>query len=282
MRTSCLFLPVIPLLLALLCTGQQRDTGYTKITASINWDTANSRKARINAISNDVFKPSWYKGKRGQGIRFRLLSPPVTEKDTRYPLVLVLHSSGGIGADNAGQLEVMAKFWAQPDIQSRYPAFVLAPQFAERSANYTNVPGIPVLVSQPSPALGKVLELIDSLKKVLPVDDRRIYVMGFSMGASGVINCIQLRKGFFAAGVAISGIPAFYNLPALVATPLWIVHGNTDPENQFSSDAFLYSRLAARGHRHLLFWEVDRLEHRIYPELYSSDAIPKWLFKFHH
>src|SRR5258708_1605923 len=60
---------------------------------------------------------------------YRLFRPVGSAK---VPLVVYLHGSGGLGADNRKQLELGNVFgtrvWALPENQKRFPCYVLAPQ----------------------------------------------------------------------------------------------------------------------------------------------------------
>lgn len=136
-----------------------------------------------------------------------------------------------------------------------------------------------VRTSVPAPCLSTVLELLDSLKKTLPIDHRMIYVVGFSMGGSAAVNAVQLRPDLFAAAIAISGIPALDGLDQLAGIPLWVVHGNNDHENPIATDLLLRIAMSARHARQFWFWEVDGLEHDIYAPLYTTNAVPQWLFQ---
>jgi predicted peptidase len=64
------------------------------------------------------------------------LFKPNHKSEDKYPLVVVYHGSGAIGTDNNVQLGLLHKLFASPEIQSKYPAFVLAPQFPTRSSDY--------------------------------------------------------------------------------------------------------------------------------------------------
>lgn len=243
-------------------------TGHRIIQQKISKEAALAAKNKLKESSNDDFKPGQY-----HDIHYRLLSPLPGNPAATYPLVLVFHGSGAVGRDNIAQQGVLVKLWAQPDIRTKYPAYILAPQFPQRSSNYAVDSGKNVLVSTPDPSVNTVLQLIDSLKKVLPVNGRKIYVIGFSMGASTALNSLALRPDLFAAAVSVSGIPDFKRNNKI---PVWLIHGNADHENPFSSDSLFYKTM---HDRHIKFWEIDQLGHEVYPELYMSDAIPEWLFR---
>jgi predicted peptidase len=58
-------------------------------------------------------------------------------KERAYPLIVIFHGFGAIGTDNVSQIGPVAKCSATPEMRERYPAFVLVPQFAARSAVYS-------------------------------------------------------------------------------------------------------------------------------------------------
>lgn len=270
---------VVTLTTLAACKTRKGSTGYFKIKPTINNDSAVRYKKNILSISNAIFTPFEYTGSSQTTIKYRLLTPPNAKRVQSYPLVLVLHGSGAIGADNNAQLGVLAKLWAQANIRAKYPAYVVVPQFAVRSSNYLPDNTYKVLASTPDPSLTSAFQLIDSLKKIYPIDSRRIYVIGFSMGASAAINSLGLRPDLFAAAVSISGIPDFRHLNTLAKTPIWFIHGNADTENPISSDSVLYKNLQLLHAPKIKYWEIDNFSHEVYPELYIGNTIPEWLFK---
>ncbi|MGZ3873334.1 MAG: prolyl oligopeptidase family serine peptidase [Mucilaginibacter sp.] len=113
----------------------------------------------------------------------------------------------------------------------------------------------------------------------MPIDPRKIYVIGFSMGASTAINAMGQRPDLFAAAVSISGIPEFDQLDVIALKPIWFIHGDADTENPIASDALFYKKLQEQKARNIRYWQVEGLQHEIYPELYMTDEIPKWLWR---
>ena len=261
------------------CKTRKENTGYLKIDPVIDNNTAAKHKSNILNINNDIFKAAEYTGSNKTTIKYRLLTPLNAKKETNYPLVLVLHGSGAIGTDNNAQLGVLAKLWALDNIREKYPAYIVAPQFPVRSSNYLPDSDYKTLASVPDPCLTSALQLIDSLKNIYNINKRRIYVIGFSMGASGAINSLNLRPDLFAAAVSISGIPEFKHLDILAKTPLWFIHGSADPENPITSDSLLLKTLQQLHAPKIRYWEISGFKHEVYPELYTTEAIPEWLFK---
>ncbi|RXK86203.1 carboxylesterase family protein [Filimonas effusa] len=277
-NTSYALLGIVLTILA-ACTTPDRAVSYQKLAAPANKEAAYAIRAGINKISNDSFTAYIYTGKVNDTVRYRALKPLKENAARKFPLVLILPTSGGIGTDNTSQLNALVKMWAQPALRSAYPAYVVAPQFSQRSSNYTMNRQKGILVSIPSVCLANALDLVDSLCNVWPVDKSRIYVMGFSMGASATINVLGLRPDLFTAGIAISGIPDFDYIHPLLNKPIWFVHGNADDENPFATDSVMLHTLREMHATHKRFWEIDKLAHEVYPPLYTTNLIPEWLFK---
>lgn len=232
----------------------------------------------IAALPADLFSADTFTGQNGTTLRYRLLPPPAVEPGVRYPLVVVFHGAGEIGTDNLKQLDRFPKTWARDDIRRRYPAYVLAPQMPERSANYSGPESDPDRHSFPGPPLPAALDLIDALTARLPVDPARVYAIGFSMGASTVWNALALRPDLFAAGVPIAGIPNPSAADRVAQTPVWVVHGNADTANPIGPDRGMVAALRARRGAEVRFWEFDGLGHAVPPALLAGDAFMEWLF----
>lgn len=237
------------------------------------------KAAAIKATDKNKYDSASFTGKSGIRIVYRLLRPLHAKPGRRYPLVVVYHGSGVEGSDNSSQLGILSKIWAEDEIRNKYPAYILVPQFPQRSSNYAPDAARKVLTSHPQPCLDAALELADSLRRALNIDDKRIYAMGFSMGGSTTMNSLALRPGLFAAGISFSGIPAFEDEDKLINTPLWLIHGNADTENPFASDSLFYREMMAKGAKKLRFLELDGVAHELLPQLWVNSALPEWLFR---
>jgi poly(3-hydroxybutyrate) depolymerase len=242
-------------------------------------------QARTDSILADIqrlpaggWQAGSFTGSVGGEIRYRLLPPENPRPGRRYPLVVVFHGSGEIGADNEAQLTRFAKAWARPSVRRAYPAYVLAPQMPERSANYTAGPESATRASVPGRPLFAALELIDRLRAELPVDSSRVYAMGFSMGASTTFAALALRPELFAAAIPVAGVPDAAQAAAVARTPVWIIHGNSDEENPIGPDRAFVPVLTAMPGARVTFWEYDAGEHRVPADLLTSDAFPLWLW----
>jgi predicted peptidase len=230
------------------------------------------------SVTTDQFKSGLFKASDGTILPYRLLAPSHPVAGRAYPLVLQLHGSGGIGTDNVGQLERLARTWAMPDVRERFQAYVVVPQFPIRSANYG--PAAPDQQSSASPALRAALELAHQVAARHPVERSRIYAVGFSMGGSAAWLLPSLQPDLLAAIVPISGVAPASSLAGVYRDlPVLIVHGNADDENPITADRRFFAAITSAGGKKVRLRVYDGLDHRppadIYPGLWWRD----WLFE---
>ncbi|WP_345083033.1 prolyl oligopeptidase family serine peptidase [Nemorincola caseinilytica] len=232
----------------------------------------------IKAVNTDLFEAGAYKGKNGHVIQYRLLRPQ-GDKSKKYPLVVVLHGSGAVGNDNRKHMGVMANMWATPEVRQKYPAYVLAPQFLSRSSNYAMNKQRGVLASAGQACMQPLLNLLDSLKRLPGIDDRRIYLVGYSMGGSTTMNILSQWPELFAAAVPISCIPQFDNMETLRHIPIWLIHGNADDVNNIASDRQFYKEMGDKSLTTM--WEFDKAGHEdIFTTSVIGEYLPQWLFQW--
>jgi predicted peptidase len=236
--------------------------------------------------ARSAFQPDAFTASSSIHLPYRLLSPDAPKPKASYPLILILHGSGAIGTDNQSQLGTLALNWAQPDLRHRFPAYVLVPQFPSRTAGYkiSTVDGL--LASTSNPPLSAALDLVEHLANTYPIDRTRIYIIGFSMGASAGWHALLRRPSLFAAAVLLSGIPPERSTAAqLAGTPILITHGNTDPENPFAPDRVMFAALQRNQPTKARFREYDNLPHTYPPDILiptqAGDWWRIWLFAQH-
>jgi len=231
----------------------------------------------VNDLNTDLFLKKVFI-KDSIQIPYRLLQPKATKSVKQsYPLVITFHNSTRIGNDNDKQLEPLAKIWLRPEIGKKYLCYVVAPQFSKRSSNYERNDAN-ILVAKPSADVVALLALIDQLLRQYPnIDKSRIYLIGYSMGASTAQNLLALAPDKFAATVSIAAVPDFSNLSQLNEKNLWLIHGKEDDENPYPGSVELFNQLAFN--KNLIFTTFTNLNHNniVIPFL-LTDEIPKWLF----
>ncbi|MFL6657039.1 MAG: alpha/beta fold hydrolase [Massilia sp.] len=234
-------------------------------------------KSVVAAVEADTFIAASFTGSNGVTLPYRVLLPRQVEPGVRYPLVLQLHGSGGIGTDNLKQLDLLARTWAMPEIRDKYRSYVLVPQFPIRSANYG--PPSPDQHAEHSAALTTALELVEKFAADNAVDRTRVYALGFSMGGSATWLAAALKPDLFAAIVPISGIAPDNDVAGLLKDmPIWAMHGNADSENPIGPDLRLTKAIRTIGGTRILFREYVGLDHLLHEDLYPGYWWRDWVF----
>jgi predicted peptidase len=92
-----------------------------------------------------------------------------------------------------------------------------------------------------------LMELIDETVRRFPIEERRIYAMGHSMGGFGVWNLLCHDAERFAAAVIICGGGNPGQAASPVRVPLWAFHGGKDDVVPSSSIEALVTNLNESG-----------------------------------
>lgn len=200
------------------------------------------------------------------------------------PLVLFLHGSGGQGTDNVRQMGLGNIFgtrvWALPANQKTYPCYVVVPQTDRGWVNY-GPPAPGDSIARVIPGLGAgaklALEIVNSLIREFPIDQRRIYVMGQSMGGAGVWHMTAERPRLFAAAVACCGSASLDKPADSASTPVWNFHGDADQTVPVSVSRDRIAALRKAG-AHPLHTEYAGVNHNSWELAFSEPSLGKWLF----
>jgi glyoxylase-like metal-dependent hydrolase (beta-lactamase superfamily II)/predicted esterase len=172
-----------------------------------------------------LFKSGNFSGDKGARLPYRYFEPATKSPDGgKYPVILYLHGEDEAGTDNAAQLTTTesATVWIEPRHLATHPSYVLAPQIP-RGKNWTS-----------EPVYSDTLALLNQFIKSHPqADTNRIYIIGFSMGGTGLWNMLLRNPRLFAAAMPISGSADAYlgdhqAWAALRNTPVIILHAYDD------------------------------------------------------
>jgi predicted peptidase len=244
------------------------------------------RKALITAFENKAAGAAgrWERRKHlevdGWTMPYRLFRPASKEK---LPLVLYLHGAGGLGDDNEKQISggnlFGANLWALPETQKRHPCYVAAPQSDRGWIRYATrrVPGMAVPPIVPGPGEGAIAaaDLVKTLVKELPIDERRVYVTGQSMGGAGTWNMIAHLGHLIAAAVPLCASPTPDTGAENPHIPVWQFHGSDDGTVQASRDRTAIRRNAGGKP---LYTEYPGVGHNVGLWAYTEPSLPGWLF----
>ena len=226
----------------------------------------------ITGVFAQGFEKSEFEASSGDKLRYALLKPNKTEADKKYPLVIALHGAAGRGAKNWLRNSAANAALGKPEMRERNPCYVLAP-VTEKGETWRNVGS---LVG--NERMTDVLELIDHLLKDLPIDRKRIYVTGQSMGGAGTYAAIATRPDFFAAAVPVCGKHTPEDAKTIVKTPIWIFHGAKDKVVDVKNSRDMVEALKKVGGEPK-YTEYPKAGHDSWTPAYKDEKMWLWMFE---
>jgi len=221
----------------------------------------------------------------GKRLGYQVLKPNHIGKGKKYPLVVFLHGSGERGSDNEAQMKHGSMMFTNPVNRERYPSFVLFPQcpaeqywtFDKRPDDYST----DVFESNPpiTSTLTSVIELIEWYIANMPVDTRRIYLIGLSMGGMATFDLACRYPDLFAAAVPICGgvnVSRLANTAGKVS--FRIFHGDADTVVPVDFSRRAYTELTKHNAK-IEYFEFPGAGHDSWTPAFNRDDFMKWIYR---
>jgi predicted peptidase len=229
----------------------------------------------VEVTKDDVdFRKIVYVSKDGARLPYRLYVPHSYSNQQKYPLVLWLHGGTGRGSDNLKQLDrqnqLGTHFWIAPDVQEKFPAFVLVPQCP--SGEVWADPEF----NQPSKALLLTIEILAKVQKDYSIDADRIYLAGQSMGGSGVWSLLQNYPEKWAGALVLSAYDTFTAPEAIAQIPLWVFQGDEDMSVPVDMVRDMMKQLK-KVHANLRYTEYHKMDHEVWTKAFAEPELLPWL-----
>lgn len=176
---------------------------------------------KVSNLTADAFRHFTFETAHGRKLEYNLFCPQETEEGKVYPLVLFMHDAGSCSEDITGPLAQGngATVWAENGAQQRHTCFVLAPRYPDQTANDE------FEVTWEADA---TIELIRSLTETYPIDQKRIYGTGQSMGCMMLCELLLRNPGFFAGCFLVAGQWNPDTMGAVKDENLWILVSEMD------------------------------------------------------
>ena len=245
-------------------------------------------KAREAEARRRVFAEQFQTGSvelAGITMPYRLYVPENLTPGKRYPLVIFFHGAGERGTDNLAQLTAYdaAHVWVWDQQDGGEPCFVLAPQMT----------GDGWL----EPPLLAASRIIDTVTAQYPIDSKRLYLTGMSMGGGACWRMNYMFPHRFAAvvplcphcGLNMQGEidPEAIGLVAdsFVNKPLWLFHAEDDMVVTVETSRQLTAALERRGMirgKDFFYTEYPaacHYNHGCWDIAHADKAMRQWLFQ---
>ena len=223
----------------------------------------------------DGFAGRTHVGAAGTKLPYRLFVPDARARSRPLPLIIYLHGGGGAGTDNqrqiAGGNTAGTHLWTTTQMQSRHPAFVVAPQMP--AGNRWGAPQ----AAEPAPYATLVVELIGVLSKEFAIDPDRIYLVGQSLGGMGTWDLVSKRPQLFAAAVPLCGNGNPERVKAARNVSIWAFHGAKDEVVPVTGSRELVAALRSTGSQ-VKYTEYPDGGHDVWTLAFADPELPNWLF----
>jgi predicted peptidase len=206
-------------------------------SAAIATPVGQDRQRYVRTVEEFEFAP----GRPGMAVATYV--PRTYSRRKPMPLILALHFGGQVTPTTGRDFAEMLVLPAMKDLG----AVILAP----------NCPGQGWTDPVSEDA---VLKLVAAARKKFPVDERRVAVTGFSMGAIGAYRLAARHPGLFTAAIPISGIPSPEDLASLRDVPLFIIQSDGDEVFPMDEAGPAFETLR-RDHRDVTIEIVPGLSH---------------------
>lgn len=230
-----------------------------------------------------------HKNDAGETLPYRLFVPADYDKNKQYALIVFLHGAGERGDDNEAQLK-HAQFlrFAADEVQAKHPSIIVAPQcpatkLADGSDQHKWTQ-IDWSAKQPQPtskdpsyAMRKLFEILDSLEQEFNVDPQRRYITGLSMGGYGTFDALVRRPKYWAGAVPICGGLDNARAAEIAHIPLWIFHGDKDTAVPVERSRTAVAALQAAGGEPK-YTEYQGQGHAVWGPAYEEPELVEWLF----
>jgi dipeptidyl aminopeptidase/acylaminoacyl peptidase len=203
----------------------------------------------------------WVQFEGKGGLQGMLFAAKDLDAKQKYPLVLYLHGKGNNVLSKAAL--GFARACAKEDNYKERPCIIYAPQCPDENG-WGGATG------------ANLMKTLKDLIKNLPVDEDRLYVVGYSMGGYGTFALLNDNPRMFAAGIPIAGGASVGVAKNLRRIPIWIWHGEKDevvPPDQSRAIAKALEKVKTAK-----YTEVPGAGHGIGGEVEKNAEVHTWLF----
>ncbi len=207
---------------------------------------------------------------------YRLHRPEHVHFSQSYPLIMMMHGTGGCGNDNREHLFVTALMKEHIDWDN---CFVLAPQCPvnQKWITVDSWDGKGYDYSRLTPAMGAAMSILEFVLNYEPVDRRRCYIGGGSMGGYAAWELLARYSWLWAAGFPICGGGDVALAPQWAQIPVWTFHGAKDPTVPVSGTRKIVAALQALN-APVKYTEYPEAAHDAWTSALATEELYTWLF----
>jgi predicted peptidase len=228
-----------------------------------------------------AFEAKEYINENNDTLLYRMLEPENKCFLKKYPLVIFLHGSGERGSDNERQLIWGAGAFIKEENRKKYPCYVVAPQCPSDKRWLEIDWTLPThdMPEEPSETMALVIELMEKVIDEYPINERRIYLTGLSMGGYGTWDLISRLPDKFAAAAPVCGGGDEHQAGKLLDLPIWVFHGENDTTVPTDRSRHMVRAIKDAGGTKIKYTEYPGVGHGSWKPAYADPEFIKWMFE---
>lgn len=231
---------------------------------------------------NAGWNPCKYESENGNSLFYQIHMPDTLEEGKEYPLIVYMHGAGSKADDNLHIYSRFADFLRNfENGEYKNKAILLAPgcpksgrwvpvrDWSQTTLDHT---------AAPTAQMQAVMEILDVVTDNLPIDKKRLYLHGNSMGAHATWELLSLFPDRFAAAVPGCGAGDPKMACKKLNTAIWIFHGDADATVPYECSVIMSDALTAAGHKNFKFTTFPGAGHGISKMIADTEGLMEWMF----
>lgn len=220
--------------------------------------------------------------KDGTVVKYRFAAPEVIEPGKSYPLVLFLHGAGERGDDNEAQLKHGVTAILEGAKKLNQPIFLIAPQ-CPKERYWSPIDETVTKLTEadkPNALLEAVVALTEETSRTHPVDIKRFYVTGISMGGFATWDLLGRIPERIAAAIPVCGGGHVPLVEKYKEVPIWAFHGERDETVPTSATREIITALQKKNATPKVTY-YPTAKHDSWTQTYKDLEVIRWLLDQH-
>lgn len=200
------------------------------------------------------------------GLKYIIEYPKNFDCKKKYPTILLLHGAGSRGKDiSILTNNVFFKTKEFAELRNTFGFVTFAPQCPSEQTWFDH--------------MNRLKELVELIQNTSFVENKKIYLIGPSMGGYGTWQLAMSIPEYFAAIVPICGGGMYWNAGRLKNVPVWAFHGDSDTVVLPRESEIMVKATNNRGGNAKLTL-CQNVKHDSWLTAYGSKELYEWLLSF--
>lgn len=232
------------------------------------------------ALAMRLTEAKIWKSANGETLPYRLHVPAKPQAGKTYPLMIHMHGAGSRGTNNKSQIEVGGSDFLLWMTRHNEECVFLAPQCPgnKRWVDVDWGTREHGMFADPTSYLRMAMEIIEDAMKQYPVDRKRVYVMGISMGGYATWELLQRHPEWFAGALPCCGGGDINLAEDMKDIAIWIFHGEKDTTVPVYRARSMFDALKDVG-GNVKYREYPKTGHNAWTPTFTDDSVFDWLWQ---